>query len=468
MKKKVWKNRNFYTVKFNLNFALISALIISLLIAIFPLYVRADSFKRDFSVVWGGPYNENIYAMESASEDIFYVAGEISNFSYHRIFLERLDVSDRSSSPFEWSYLDERTTYFGDMILDSSENIYIAGTVHNVDYDILLLKFSDQGVLEWNITWGTSGDEIYEAMLYEHITGKCLAIDSMNNVYVAGIMDETTGVLIKFNNLGEYEWNRSWTISLWEDMKIDSSDNIYICGDGIGGFNILKVNPQGDLLWSTSLYPSLSLYRAHLLINSNGLYFCASDYETFLAKFDPDTGNQIWNSSNPIKGVYWGLPLLRIESDSSGNIIFLYQFAGHLGSFNYLGEFQWNYTMGVIPKDLYIDNEDNIYVLSSHSIHGIYIYKFNSIGERLYYYCWGEPPDDPFLPIPAAFYVDSSNEFYVCGTTLIEGEDDYNNFFIIFSPTKETPEIPFNLGTVILITLSTIGILFIRRKRKLS
>ena len=55
---------------------------------IIPVHAEEELFKRDFSVVWGSSYNEYVYAMESASDDIFYIAGDITNVSYHRLFLE--------------------------------------------------------------------------------------------------------------------------------------------------------------------------------------------------------------------------------------------------------------------------------------------------------------------------------------------------------------------------------------------
>ncbi|MFX1495675.1 MAG: hypothetical protein ACFFBZ_15430, partial [Promethearchaeota archaeon] len=286
------------------------------------MYADTTSLKNDFNFVWGGPYDENIYAMESISNEIFYVAGDTSmslDYKNNTIFLSKLNVSKLESGIAypEWSYIYERSdarTSFRDMILDSSGNIYIAGIAHNIidssftDDDIFLLKFTDEGNLEWNVTWGTNeneaiGEESY--MEQPPVPGRCLVIDSMNNIYIVG-KKENDALLLKFNNLGEYQWNLTWnmfpaygghdpSVDDIEDIQIDSNDYIYLAVLAQSFFNdtyaIFKFNIEGDLQWNTIISDlnGRSGRPVKLLLNSDGLFFCTSISDIFLAKFDPST-----------------------------------------------------------------------------------------------------------------------------------------------------------------------------------
>ncbi|KKN19824.1 hypothetical protein LCGC14_0941780 [marine sediment metagenome] len=64
-----------------------------------------------------------------------------------------------------------------------------------------------------------------------------MAIDSVDNIYLVGSTQNFTVnvemCLVKFNSLGQYQWNRTWGVSGFDrghDIVIDSSDNIYFTG----------------------------------------------------------------------------------------------------------------------------------------------------------------------------------------------------------------------------------------------
>ncbi|KKK92161.1 hypothetical protein LCGC14_2705720, partial [marine sediment metagenome] len=64
--------------------------------------------------------------------------------------------------------------------VDSSDNVYVAGGTDSFGAgqdDIFLVKYDSSGVHQWNLTWG--------GITEDYSMG--VAVDSSDNVYVAGI-----------------------------------------------------------------------------------------------------------------------------------------------------------------------------------------------------------------------------------------------------------------------------------------
>lgn len=145
--------------------------------------------------------------------------------------LSNLSTSD--SIEYQWNVKWGESGIFETaraLALDSSGNIYLAGYTNNTisgAYDMCLVKFNNLGEYQWNSIWGGSDEDQAFAM----------ALDSSENIYLAGSTD-FTGIdldmcLVKFNSLGEYQWNRTWDggdDDVATTIVFDSLDNIYIGG----------------------------------------------------------------------------------------------------------------------------------------------------------------------------------------------------------------------------------------------
>lgn len=501
------KIKTFSMTATKLSMGLVPLVLVLLLITIPPVVGQSPPLKNDFTLVYGSSTNEDVCAMEFFSDDIVYIAGD------NKLFLTKFNVSKIISGNLfpDWSFSRDRNdtvAYFGDMIIDSSENIYLVGTVKEndspYDRDIFFMKFDSTGTLELNITWGTASDESTTGKLWTyhpaHPDGNCLVIDSTNNVYIAGMQDDDV-VLIKFNALGEYQWNRTWstlTISdpegpsedYCQDITIDSNDNIYIAIAAIDDHldfhsTVLKYNSNGFLLWNTTCeniflpgWSGLTEPPAKILVNSGGLFYYSTLY---LTKFDLNTGNYMWNktilSAYPIKMDYnsvgdpvilTGIPLEIDTSPGHGTCDLL--------SFTLDGVVQINETVPfqINPFDFSIDSNDNAFILSytSYAANSVYITKIDSFGEISYTYSYGSPEFEFGADFPSRIHVDDSNNIYVSGkTTGFGGEGDFNVFFARFSPPiPSTESIPFDLFVFLtsaaLITVCTIAVVVYIRKSK--
>ena len=87
---------------------------------------------------------------------------------------------------------------------------------------------------QWNTTWGGVGDD----------SGLTVVVDSSENIYLSGSTTNfgTGGedvALIKYNNLGEQQWNRSWGESDHEVRQVGE-------GQGVGDGHV--PTPDGDVV----------------------------------------------------------------------------------------------------------------------------------------------------------------------------------------------------------------------------
>ena len=153
-----------------------------------------------------------------------------------------------------------------DCHFDGPGNMYATGAIHTpgMDYesDLLLVKYSPLGELEWVRRWrqatgaaGGSGS-----------AGQAIHCFDDGMVYVTGLVGNTdTGVvavlLQQWNEVGELNWSKAWggaadTWSIGHQLLM-RSDDIYVAGytDAFGGdidAFLMKFNISGALDWLVS------------------------------------------------------------------------------------------------------------------------------------------------------------------------------------------------------------------------
>jgi len=158
--------------------------------------------------------------------------------------------------------------------VDNSGNIYVTGvTSGGLDgntsaglTDSFLVKYNSSGVKQWTKQLGTSSNDI----AYD------LVLDSSNNIYIGGYtegnLDGNTNAggsdisLVKYNSSGTKQWTKQFGSSAEDsvqDIAVDSSDNIYLTGitrgslDGLTGSEVdmflVKYSDNGTKLWTKLL-----------------------------------------------------------------------------------------------------------------------------------------------------------------------------------------------------------------------
>ncbi|MFW9940060.1 MAG: SBBP repeat-containing protein [Candidatus Thorarchaeota archaeon] len=328
------------------------------------------------------------YAYDIAidSADTVYVVGAIEDniTTYTDLLLIKYDNLGNYQSNITWggSYSD---SCIG-IVLDSEDNIYLTGQygVDDMDYDLCLVKYNTLGEYQWNRTWGETGEDV----------GYKLVLDSSNNIYVTGqFVTASNGAdicLIKYNNLGEYQWNRTWNIGTHEygtGIALDSSNNIYVTGYFLNGS-----------------YPN---------------------YDAVLIKWN-NAGTKIWNKT-------WG--------------------KDHID----------------IILDIELDSEDQIYLTgfanySATRQDDFWLMQYNTNGQQLYNNIWGGSKIDRFY----AMTLDSANNLYITGTTENFGANKADVYLAMYSTNGQPSEenIPFG-STYLIFTIFGIAFLIVvELKRK--
>jgi len=158
------------------------------------------------------------------------------------------------------SYVDEAKGIH----IDNEGNIIITGSSRGEPgeteaghYDIVTIKYNDQGVEQWIQRWDNqqySLDDFASSMV----------IDSLGNIYIVG--KSLVGqylyslVIIKYNALGEKQWEDfyyggySQVLDYPEEIVLDESGNLYVSGSVKGEHSqfdicVLKYSTSGQRLW---------------------------------------------------------------------------------------------------------------------------------------------------------------------------------------------------------------------------
>ncbi|MFW9940510.1 MAG: SBBP repeat-containing protein [Candidatus Thorarchaeota archaeon] len=333
-----------------------------------------------------------------------------------------------------WGGIDDETAEA--IAIDSLGNIYLAGYTNNTssgDYDMCLVKFDSSGAYQWNVTWGESGED----------HARAIALDSSDNIYLAGTLDEH-GVdpdmcCVKFNNLGQYQWNSTLGY-IGEDfaqaIALDSSGNIYLTGFVYDGGDddvcLVKFDSNGQYQWNRT-WGGIEDDRAFsIAVDSSDNIYLAGEYtivddidsDFFLVKYN-NLGEYQWNSIWGGDGMDMAFDLALASSDH------IYLVGGYeigptdtdicLVCFDDSGISQWNRTWGGIYVDaattIELDSSNNIYIGGATDIDGMGLYDFcliecDNIGFQKWNHTWGGSGADIYWDL----VLDSLEYVYLGGT----------------------------------------------------
>ena len=257
-----------------------------------------------WNTTWGGAQYDTGYGLITDDNNSIYTVGYYEPFgSFGNAIILKYNSTGDLQLNLTWGGLDIDVAY--DIVLDSSENIYITGYTSSfgaMTSDLFLAKFTPDGELQWNVTWG--GDLPDD--------GYSLVADTSDNILVVG-NTQNYGVggndiiLFKFNSSGDPLWNTTWGGSEHDygySIVLDSKENIYITGytrsfDGIDkDLYLVKFNPNGDFIWHKIWGNSLDDIAYGITIDSYDNIFITgktettiNDYDLFLAKYLPIPDN---------------------------------------------------------------------------------------------------------------------------------------------------------------------------------
>jgi hypothetical protein len=371
------------------------------------------------------------------------------------------NVLHNSAQSYENSYKYEWNITWGEVdddrgrevIIDTNNNVYISGySRFSGQYDAFLVKYNELGVQQWNVTWGGSNTENQLG----------IALDSLNNIYITG---ETFSYgnggsdifLVKYNEQGIQQWNRTWGYVDWErghDVVIDSSDNIYVVGytdidhsPGASDFSgvLIKYDSSGieiwNVTWDDEKYGLVDSSFWCVTLDSEENILCVGDTSIYgnvndiiIVKFNK-TGEDLWYTQYD----YWLNDVGYGVITDSANNIYITGHSGHspdlgdtdasLIKFNSSGYHQWTAIWDgsgyEYAYDLQLDYYEFIYIVGYTSSFGagggdMFVAKYNNLGIQLWNTTWGALDYDGGFDI----YFDSFDNMFVLGNTANYGAGD--------------------------------------------
>ena len=342
------------------------------------------------------------------------------------------------------------TEYGYGVAYDSSGNVYITGYTNSAGAggnELLIAKYNSSGTIQWQRTLGTG-------TAYRHDdSGRMIAVDSSGNVYVNGTTNFTGGydsmMIAKYNSSGTLQWQKTFGDSNTQErghgITVDSSGNVFVCGEttkGVNGALVAKLNSSGTLQWQRTLDASL-FYEVVVDSSDNvyvGGYTAIGSYTNYLAAKYNNSGTLQWQRT--IGGSNASDNGRSITIDSSDNVyIGGVSTAGGVGvydsilvKYNSSGTYQWQKALGTSGTQINIqaiasDSSDNVYVAGTHSS-SYFFAKYNSSGTLQWQRSFGGSGTDNGHGISA----DGNGNVYVVGSTSSSGAGS-NDILLVTVPS---------------------------------
>lgn len=139
------------------------------------------------------------------------------------------------------------------LVVDGGNNVIVTGSSQMTSgspgyYMTVTIKYSSAGAPLWSNLRNWAGNNDPTA----------IAVDSRNNVIVAGYIDGPSGLAfmtIKYSSAGVLLWENAWEATMAADVVVDHNDNIIVTGFSEGYLNTydfftIKYSSAGTTVWS--------------------------------------------------------------------------------------------------------------------------------------------------------------------------------------------------------------------------
>lgn len=314
-------------------------------------------------------------------------------------------------------------TYGNVSAIDADGNMYVIGSTKiSTSSAMQVLKFNDQGVLQWQKEIGASDDR-----------GVAVTTDSSGNVYVCGrtfVSGAPNFLTIKLNSSGASQWQKALSDVIFvTDVKIDSGNNVIVVGAGTSdNTQIAKYNSSGTLQWQKQLQGASYILGENevALDSSDNIYISGTiidggKFYSIVAKYNSSGTLQWQNKFGSASNDQYGNS---IATDASGNVI-VCGFTNSTGTAEFLiyklnssGTLQWQKTFGDVYDQGYgvaTDSSDNIYIVGEgyYATNNFTFAKFNSSGTIQ----WQRQLGGSSSELGRSIRVASNGAVYVCGFT---------------------------------------------------
>jgi uncharacterized delta-60 repeat protein len=242
------------------------------------------SLNAQWARTYGGSGSDHASSIQQTSDGGYIVTGTTDSFGAGEYDIWVLKLSQ--DGEIEW-----QKTYGGSdfdsahSIQQTSDGGYIiAGNTNSFDggsSDFWILKLSPDGEIEWQKTYGGSDSDFAHSIQQTSDGGYIVAGD-------IGLMGGTYGAwVLKLSSTGDIEWKKTYEVSFETPSIQQTSDGGYIVAGsayfvgGPSGFWILKLSPAGEIEWQKTYGGSGSDRAPSIQQTSDGGYIVAGRTDSF-------------------------------------------------------------------------------------------------------------------------------------------------------------------------------------------
>jgi hypothetical protein len=254
---------------------------------------------------WGGAASEVTSGVAVSTDGATYVTGfttSFDQFGEEELFLAKHAADGTIAWQRTWEgpqqFANDRGT---DVAVAHDGSVYVTGSTLGDQGDVLLLKFSSEGSLLWQLRWDSGASE----------RGEALALAGDGSVYVVGgtTLGEGHLVLLQFASDGALISQRIFGPARGDGVAVGTDGSVYLAGGAArpgGGADVVlaKLDPTGALAWQRAYSGSeIADARGGVAVGADGSAYVAGAIQdatrkvvvdALIVKFDA-AGNLLWD-----------------------------------------------------------------------------------------------------------------------------------------------------------------------------
>lgn len=264
-----------------------------------------------WSKTWGGTGNDNFKSIIQTSDGNFVVLGQSSSYGAGLVDVVLVKYSQNGEVIWNKTWGGANNDYSASILESNDNNYIVAGstTSYGSGGDMFIAKFNAaDGALSWSKTWGGTGAD--EAV--------SLIQDNSNNYLLTGFTNGFSvvgydAIFIKLSSDGTFLWSRTWGGSGTEIAMstIQASDNSYIATGYTNSFGsvgndvfIVSIDTNGNFGWNKKWGGSGADTGLTAINTDDGNFIVygrtgslgAGNIDTFYFKFEIN-GTPIWGKT---------------------------------------------------------------------------------------------------------------------------------------------------------------------------
>lgn len=290
-------------------------------------------FDSDGNRLWqswyDGPAHSHDHPTDLAvdAEGNVYITGASTGTDNYDMITVKYDPSGRELWAARYNGPADGSDQGTSLTVDEAGHVIVAGySVHPGSHaDYVTIKYSPAGQVMWTALYNGASDSSDYA--------RTVAVDAAGSVYVAGESWAAGSgndlVIVKYSASGQMLWesrygNPANTADKLVDLALDPDGNPVMAGYGNNRFTALKLNPEGDLLWSwipdfDGSLSGMQLDREGHLYLTGSAHIQPDQGDYAVVKLD-STGRLCWQtfSERPSQEVFYNARVITL--DASGNV----------------------------------------------------------------------------------------------------------------------------------------------------